>query len=73
MNQKIHEYAEQAGVDSRISAHSLRHTFASALVSKGASITSIQRLLGHTDLKSTNVYMHVKREDLEKSVNLLTL
>lgn len=73
LNQKIHLYAEEAGVDNRISAHCLRHTFASALVAKGASITSIQRLLGHSDLKSTNIYMHVKREDLEKSVNLLTL
>ena len=73
VNEQIHRYAEMAGVDTRISAHSLRHTFASALVSQGAPITSVQRLLGHTDLKSTNVYMHVKREDLEESVNLLTL
>lgn len=72
LNQMIHLYAKKAGVNSKISAHCLRHSFASALVAKGAPITSIQRLLGHTDLKTTNIYMHVDQKDLIRTVNLLS-
>lgn len=72
LNQMIHRYAKQAGVNPKISAHCLRHSFASALVAKGAPITSIQRLLGHTDLKTTNIYMHVDQKDLIRTVNLLS-
>lgn len=72
LNQMIHQYAKKAGVNPKISAHCLRHSFASALVAKGAPITSIQRLLGHTDLKTTNIYMHVDQKELVRTVNLLT-
>ncbi len=72
LNEKIHSYAKKAGVNEQISAHCLRHSFASALVAKGASITSIQRLLGHTDLKTTNIYTHTCKKDLVQSINLLT-
>lgn len=71
LNQMIHQYAKKAGVNPQISAHCLRHSFASALVAKGAPITSIQRLLGHTDLKTTNIYMHVDQKELTRTVNLL--
>ena len=73
LNEKIHFYAKKAGVNPNISAHCLRHTFASALVAKGASLPSIQRLLGHSNLKTTNVYVHINNKDLEQSVNLLNL
>ena len=72
LNQMIHIYAKKAGVNPKISAHCLRHSFASALVAKGAPITSIQRLLGHTDLKTTNIYMHVDQKDLARSIDLLS-
>lgn len=72
LNQMIHRYAKKAGVNPHISAHCLRNSFASALVAKGAPITSIQRLLGHTDLKTTSIYMHVDQKDLIRTVNLLT-
>ena len=72
LNQMIHYYAKKAGVNPKISAHCLRHSFASALVAKGAPVTSIQRLLGHTDLKTTNIYMHVDQKELVRTVNLLS-
>lgn len=71
LNEKIHSYAKKAGVNDKISAHCLRHSFASALVAKGASITSIQRLLGHSDLKTTNIYTHTCQKDLIQSIHLL--
>lgn len=72
LNKMIHKYAKLANVDSHISAHCLRHSFATALISKGAPITSIQKILGHNDLKTTNIYMHMNQADLTHSINLLS-
>lgn len=51
--------------------HSLRHTFASWLAKKGTSIYEIQKLLGHTDLKTTQIYAHLHPNELHKTVNQL--
>lgn len=72
LNKMIHKYAKLANVDSHISAHCLRHSFASALASKGAPVTSIQKILGHNDLKTTNIYMHMNQSELFHSINLLS-
>lgn len=50
--------ARKAGLNQRITAHTLRHSFATALLSNGASITQVQELLGHSSVETTQVYLH---------------
>lgn len=51
--------------------HKLRHTFASRLVQKGVAIYEVQKLLGHASVQTTQVYAHVRMEDLQRSVSVL--
>ena len=54
---RLTRYARRAGVD--VSCHKLRHTFARHLVDAGVSVTSIQKLLGHARLRTTQLYLHI--------------
>lgn len=51
--------------------HDLRHTFASRLVQKGVDLYRLQKLLGHSDIKMTQIYAHLRDQDLEEVVSLL--
>jgi integrase/recombinase XerD len=53
----IRTYARQAELKKKVTAHCLRHTFATALVKNGADITAVQKMLGHVDLKTTQQYI----------------
>ena len=57
--------------DKKISAHNLRHSFSSNLLEKGASVVSIQKLLGHSNLAVTTRYLHQDKSVLKDAVNLL--
>jgi integrase/recombinase XerD len=68
--QLLKDLAVKAGVDPRkLSPHVLRHAFASHLVAHGADLRSVQQLLGHADIATTQIYTHVQDERLRRLVS----
>jgi len=65
--QKIKEYAKSAGLDTQISPHTLRHSFATHMLSGGADLRSVQELLGHANISTTQVYTHLTTDHIRRS------
>ena len=59
LSRAIARAAEAAGVGKRVTAHTFRHSFATHLLMRGVNIRSIQELLGHSNLQTTEIYTHV--------------
>lgn len=63
----LEKYIAQTGLDSRTSPHTLRHSFATHLIDRGADIRSVQELLGHKSLVTTQIYTHLSTANLREA------
>jgi integrase/recombinase XerD len=63
----IRRHARAAGLDGKMSPHTLRHTFATHLLSGGCDLRSVQEMLGHADIATTQMYTHLSGEEIKEA------
>ncbi|MCW8962641.1 MAG: integron integrase [Gammaproteobacteria bacterium] len=68
LGKALRKAKQQAGINKRVTSHTLRHSFATHLLQSGTNIRVVQKLMGHADVKTTEVYTHV----LEQNINAVT-
>jgi integrase/recombinase XerD len=65
--QILKQYAKQAGLNAEVTPHTLRHSFATHMLSGGADLRAVQELLGHANISTTQVYTHLTTEHVRRS------
>lgn len=64
----LKEIADLCGIKKRLSYHLARHTFATMLLSKGVPIESVSKMLGHTNIKTTQIYARITNKKIEQDM-----
>jgi integrase/recombinase XerD len=67
---RIKRYASLAGIEASISPHTLRHSFATHLLDRGAQLRSVQEMLGHANISTTEIYTHVSQKRIVSAFDL---
>jgi len=66
----INKLVRKAGLNIKISPHTLRHTFATDMLEEGADLVTVKELLGHESLNTTSIYTHITNEQIKKTYNM---
>ena len=66
LQKAVKRAANRAGIDKRVTCHTLRHSFATTMLENGVNIRVLQDLLGHADVKTTELYTHVMDKDISR-------
>jgi integrase/recombinase XerD len=67
---QVKKYAKEANIEKEISPHTLRHSFATHLLENGANLRTVQRILGHTNAETTQIYTHLSNKTLHNAYDL---